>query len=184
MNNPIVVNYVSLKDINGTSNSFTANNSQDLGNNSGWTINTSASQNLYWIGNAGNWSDGNHWSLTSGGTPYGCVPTTADNVFCDVNSFSVGGQTVTIDVPTANCHNMTWTGVANTPTFAGPSSNTLKIYGSLTFVSGMNLTFAGPVNFEAISIGKTITAGEEFQQCSQLCWCRRRMDASGCIDHY
>src|SRR6186713_898571 len=84
----ITVSYVSLKDITATGGaSFTANNSIDLGNNNGWTFGSSISKNLYWIGNSGNWNDGNHWSLSSGGPAYGCIPTAADNVFFDANSF-------------------------------------------------------------------------------------------------
>ena len=146
---------------------FTANNSLDGGNNSGWTINAGgAGQDLYWIGNGGNWNDGNRWSINSGGAPYGCSPGSGDNVFFDANSFSSAGQTVTINVATASCRNMTWTGVTNTPTFASAGTNTLRIHGSLTLASGMTLTSSGflaIVNFEATSTGQTLTtAGKSF----------------------
>ena len=102
----------------------------------------------YWVGNGGNWSDAtNHWSNTSGGIPgAGNLPLSTDNVFFDANSFSSGSQTVTINV-TANCKDMDWTGVANTPTLAGSSA--LNIYGGLTLVSGMTATFTGSITFLA-----------------------------------
>jgi hypothetical protein len=158
------ISYATLKDISaGGGATFTANSAIDLGNNSGWTINLLASQNLFWVGNGGNWDNGNHWSLTSGGAPSGCSPTPVDNVFFDMNSFSMANQTVTINVPTAYCNNMTWTGVTNSPTFTGTSSNTFAIYGSLTFAPAMTLSLGGPTNFEATALGKTITsAGHSF----------------------
>src|SRR5262249_49650324 len=89
----VTVSFVTLQDINAAGGaSFTANNSIDLGNNTGWTINTAPSKDLYWVGNTGNWNDGNHWSLTSGGPPSGCSPTPIDNVFFDANSYSLPGQ--------------------------------------------------------------------------------------------
>ena len=154
----VTIGYVILKDVAATGGgSFTANNSVDLGNNTGWTINAAVSQNLYWIGNSGNWDNGNHWSFTSGGAPSGCAPTPVDNVFFDANSFSTTGQTVLINVLTAYCRDMTWTGAANNPTLAGTSATLLKIYGSLTFVNAMSLNYNGQVNFEAVTTGKTIT---------------------------
>lgn len=47
-----------------------------------------ASKTLYWVGNSGDWSNGDNWSLTSGGEPAGMTPGTADQVIFDGNSFS------------------------------------------------------------------------------------------------
>ncbi|MEO7522653.1 MAG: gliding motility-associated C-terminal domain-containing protein, partial [Ferruginibacter sp.] len=47
----------------------------------------------------------------------------------------------------------------NMPTLEGNMSNLLKIYGSLTFVADMNVIFAGLVNFEATTTGKSIRMG-------------------------
>ncbi len=44
-------------------------------------------QTLYWVGGSGEWSDQNHWSLSSGGTPAGLIPTLNDRIFFDENSF-------------------------------------------------------------------------------------------------
>ncbi|MFT3910359.1 MAG: hypothetical protein QM737_13120 [Ferruginibacter sp.] len=161
------LSYVLLKDIStaGAAN-FTANNSVDLGGNTGWTFNALTAHNLYWIGNGGDWDDGNHWSFTSGGAPSGCSPTPLDNVFFDANSFSSPGQTVSINAWTAYCKDMDWTGATNLATLTSPFpaiSHVLKIYGSLTYSTNMNLSFYGYTYFEATSTGKTIrTNGQTF----------------------
>ncbi|MEO6669979.1 MAG: gliding motility-associated C-terminal domain-containing protein [Ferruginibacter sp.] len=157
----VTIAYAVLKDIHTAGGAtFTANNSLDLGNNTGWTINTPANPDLYWIGNSGDWNNGNHWSLTSGGAPSGCSPSVLNNVIFDANSFSTGGQTVMINVPAANCNSMNWTGVTNTPTFASPGNDRqLHIYGSMTLVPGMVLNLQGNTNFEAITNGQTISMG-------------------------
>ncbi|MEO0341089.1 MAG: hypothetical protein AAF242_17985, partial [Bacteroidota bacterium] len=46
---------------------FVANNSVDLGNNQGWTINTKSYNQLFWVGGTGMWDDPANWSFTSGG---------------------------------------------------------------------------------------------------------------------
>ncbi|MES2332153.1 MAG: LamG-like jellyroll fold domain-containing protein [Bacteroidota bacterium] len=148
------LSYINLRDINATGGAvFTANNAINSGNNTGWTINTLSSRNLYWIGNSGNWSDGSHWSQTSGGVASGCPPTGVDNVFFDANSFTTGGRTVTVDVA-ASCINMDWTGVTNTPTFAGSAA--LNIYGSMVLASGMNVSLSSAISFLATSGVQTI----------------------------
>ena len=73
---------------------FTANNSTSIGNNPGWTINSIAPRDLFWVGGNGNWSDPIHWALTSGGAGGNCIPSLYDNVFFDINSFSAAGQPV------------------------------------------------------------------------------------------
>lgn len=118
----------------------------------------------FWVGDSGNWSDNtNHWSDSSGGAPGASKPSSSDNVFFNANSFSGAGQTVTVD-EVAYCLDMDWTGAANTPTFA--VSNTIIIYGSLTFITGITLTVATnkQINFAATSTGKTVTtAGKDLK---------------------
>ena len=90
--------------------------------------------NYYWVGGTGNWSDLSHWATTSGGTTlHNQIPTAVDNVFFDGNSFTAAGQIVTLDPLTIFCRDMTWTGVTNTPAISSPTSNALRIYGSLIF---------------------------------------------------
>ncbi|MBK9043184.1 MAG: hypothetical protein IPN97_08335, partial [Saprospiraceae bacterium] len=124
----VTVNYVNMQNVTAIGGAtFNASNSTNLGNNNGWNFLPISSQNLYWIGNGGNWTDASHWSLSSGGPASGCIPSPYDNVFFDVNSFTSGGQTITIN-QTAYCKSMNWNGVSNSPTLAG--NNSLNIHGS------------------------------------------------------
>lgn len=118
----------------------------------------------YWVNGSGNWSDFSaHWATTSGGNTFHLsAPSSGDDVFFDFNSFPAAAPTVTIDV-NAQCRDMSWAGVSNTPIFAGASSLTLTVYGNLAFTAAMNNTFAGKVVFSALSTGQTITsAGQIF----------------------
>jgi hypothetical protein len=127
--------YLILKDnaaIGGAT--FNADQSIDNGNNTGWNITEIVPLDYYWVGGTGDWSDAaNHWAATSGGSdfyPFG--PGALDDVYFDANSFSAPGQTVTLDVETANVHDIDWTGATNAPHFDG-NVNTINIYGSLIF---------------------------------------------------
>jgi hypothetical protein len=126
------------------------------GHEVGWTFPTT----YYWIGYTANWTTLTAWSYASGGTGgVNVVPATTTNVTFDVNSFSAGSQTCTVD-GTANCLTMLWTGVTNVPTFAGSSA--LNIYGSLTFMNGVSMhpTYTGTMTFASTSAGNTITCGQ------------------------
>ena len=97
--------------------------------------------NYYWIGDSGNWSDVNHWSFSSGGSSATTTPTSTDNVFFDVNSFSANGQVVTLDI-VANCLDLDFTGIDQTMTLSS-SVNSINIYGSLTLAVNLTWTFTG-----------------------------------------
>jgi len=160
----ISIAYLQLQDMRATGGAtFIASNSIDLGNNLGWNISGPTPRQLYWVGGTGNWSDPNRWALSSGGSGPNCPPNFQDDIFFDQNSFSAAGQTVSIDI-NASCRNMTWN-LVNNPILAGASTNTTRIYGSLSFSPTMTLTYNGEVYFEATSTGKTITmAGKSFSQ--------------------
>lgn len=113
--------------------------------------------NRYWVGGTGSWSDTAHWSTTSGGTGGASVPTSADNVYFDANSFTATGQTVTVAVET-NCLDMDWTGVTNNPTFYSNIGNAQNIYGDLILTDGMTINgaYCGYFSFLATSTGKII----------------------------
>jgi hypothetical protein len=155
----VVLNFASLNNITATGGAtFSVTNALNSGTNAGWSVTPAVGRNLYWIGGTGNWGDGAHWSLTSGGAAVNCTPIALDNVFFDANSFSAADQIVTVNVK-ASCVNMNWTGVTNTPKLRVNNnwSDGLNIYGSLTFVDGMTTEFSVPTFFRATSIGKTIT---------------------------
>ncbi|MBI5325262.1 MAG: hypothetical protein HZB41_08335 [Ignavibacteriae bacterium] len=154
------VEYVTLKDCQTQGLAiFTARNSVDLGNNTGWFIFRASTLNLYWIGGTGNWTDPAHWSRSSGGAGGACIPTAYDNVFFDSNSFSSDSQVVSINTINASCNNMRWTGVAFNPIMDGPNTNSISIYGSLELSSAMILRFSGLIYFESQTTGNTILSG-------------------------
>jgi len=141
---------------------FTATNSTDLGGTVGWSISNSvsAARTLYWVGNSGNWNSVSNWSLTSGGMPGECVPTNKDSTVFDAGSFSLPGQTVTIDIAGAVCKAMNWTGATNNPKLTCVSANSLSINGSLILTSGMILNAQGPFTFTGTGNHIIQTAGK------------------------
>lgn len=162
----ITLDFVSLKDIRATGGAtFTANNAVDLGNNSGWTLNLRSVQTLFWVGDSGNWDDPQHWALSSGGPGGACIPSGADHVVFDQNSFSNGAQIVTINPENAYCRDMRWQNIPNGVTLAGGGDRKLHIFGSLLFAPELNQQFLGDVWFEARTSGQSITsAGKRFRQ--------------------
>jgi len=77
----------------------------------------------FWVGGPGNWNDLTHWATSSGGTiKHTIVPSVLDNVIFDVNSFSAGGQTVTVNQE-AYCNDFKWDNVAHNPNFNGAGFN-------------------------------------------------------------
>lgn len=116
----------------------------DGGRNSGGMVWTGGvvGQNFYWVGGTGSWSDPTKWSVVgSGGAPQGaggCVPTMADTVYVDDNSFAAPGQTITIPAHAA-CANLQWTDAGRK--------------GSMIRAGGACLTVAGSANFSGIAVG-------------------------------
>lgn len=97
----------------------------------------------YWVGGTGIWdgSSTTHWSATTGGAGGASVPTAADNVHFDGNSFSGAGQTVTIQTNAAVCLAIDWTGATNSPQLIINAD--LNISGAVTFISGMSTSGNG-----------------------------------------
>jgi hypothetical protein len=44
---------------------------------------TQNAQSLYWVAGSGNFNDGNHWSLVSGGVPSGQIPNVNSDLIFD-----------------------------------------------------------------------------------------------------
>lgn len=84
----------------------------------------------FWIGNAGTWADGSHWSLTSGGAPSGLVPLPQDTALFDANSFTLPGQQV--DLFYSEYSNIDFTGVTNNPD--------IRIRGGANFCGNITLS--------------------------------------------
>ena len=164
------ISYVELSDIHVANGVGILTNGTDRGNNDGWIIMGRQSSDYFWIGDGGNWASPMHWSLSSGGPPAGCIPSSADNVIFDLNSFSVDNQSVVINIPDASCRSMEWRGVSNSPTLAGDGANNLSISGSLYFDQNMTNDFQGRVSFvggeqglEVLSNGRVFNAEVFFE---------------------
>lgn len=90
----------------------------------------------YWVpllgSGTGDWSNTGHWSTTSGGAGGASIPTSADNVFFDANSFTANNQTVGVD-NFYSLNNLSFTGVSYGIMVSG--ANTLNVNGDVTLVS-------------------------------------------------
>ncbi|RNI32368.1 T9SS C-terminal target domain-containing protein [Rufibacter immobilis] len=110
---------------------------------------TASGKTYYWVPfgvnnrGSGAWSELGHWATTSGGkVKHTTLPTAADDVVFDLNSFLFTGQKVTVDVE-ANAKNISWVNIRST-TLEG-SGAALNVYGSFQVHS--NLLLAGPAGF-------------------------------------
>ena len=118
-----------------------ANGSGDGGGNTGITF--TAAANRYYVGNTANFNTANVWATSSGGAGAAAYhPLPQDACIFDANSFSAGGQTVTI--ANSSCESvigvpaLDFTNVTNNPTFAG--ANGAIYLGDIIFKSGMSIT--------------------------------------------
>lgn len=130
----VSADYLQLSDILATGGAtFTANNSIDAGNNSGWTINSASPRTLYWIGGSGNWNDQTNWSLSSGGAGGECTPTAIDDVVFD-NASAISGGTVTVNIMNASVHSLDMQNAGSNVSMEG---NNLSVYGNLALAPAM-----------------------------------------------
>lgn len=141
---------------------FNANNSVDVGGNTGWNFTSPTSKNLYWVGGQGDWSDVMHWSLTSGGIGGACVPSPLDSVFFDLNSFVNPADTVFIDLTNATCHTMTWKDTLQGAVLAGSQYHAIWFWGSVIFDTTMINLFAGKAWFEASDTGHILVSANNY----------------------
>ena len=90
----------------------------------------------YWVGGTGTWNTASttNWSATSGGAGGASVPTLADNVIFNSAS-SATAYTVTLDVGSLNCLNLTVGPPTSGAVTLSGSGHTLSIYGNLTIGS-------------------------------------------------
>ncbi|MBK9149510.1 MAG: gliding motility-associated C-terminal domain-containing protein [Saprospiraceae bacterium] len=145
-NNAFTASFLILRDIQANGPGSVAQNSINLGNNPGWNITEKSSENFYWIGRNGNWHNPSNWSLTSGGAPSGCLPTLADNVIFDTNSFTAANQFVSIGTNIAYCRDMNWMNVVNGSGITGAEDERIFINGNLTLANTMNNNFMGEIH--------------------------------------
>ncbi|GEM_PF-1393607 len=124
--------YLILQDIAATGGAtFNADQTIDNGNNTGWNITSISSQDYYWVGGTGNWSDfANHWATTSGGTTFHTgEPGVLDNVYLDANSFSSATDELTIDYASISMNTLDLSAMDVGAIISGDVI--LNVYGSL-----------------------------------------------------
>ena len=145
---------------------FNANNSLNLGSNSGWnftsplvpsisdsiniieTVTVEKNPKRFWVGGDGNWDQNTttHWSTTSGGPGGASVPNGNYDVFIDGNS---GGGIITQTYQII-CKSLDFTGFTGTfNATSGSGDFDITLYGDLTLGSGM--TFLDTANDANIS---------------------------------
>ena len=108
----------------------------------------------YWIGNGGNWGDTAHWSDHSGGGGGFSVPGLSDNVFVDLNSFTLPNQVIILNT-SCICINMDWSTVTNSPKLR--MNNDVNLYGNLVlFGMTFDTTGTGRFLFRTTLAGQTI----------------------------
>lgn len=149
----------------GAASPFTGTRIGDCGGNTDFTFTGAVTR--YWVGDGGNWSDTSHWSASSGGASGATMPLPQDTAVFDANSFSSGGQTVTVERPRL-CADINFTGVDNTPTWALTVDT--SIYGSLTMVADMALTQTTNFRLKGRGTSTLTSGGQAFpasvvQQC-------------------
>jgi hypothetical protein len=154
------VNGAIVTDIHATGQTMQVANGLSQGNNINVTVGTASGRTMYWVNDAGNWSDGiGHWSIgVSGGNPtvtnpLGCIPRAIDDVVFDGLSFTGSNQVVQLDID-GNCRNMLWTATAGVrmPRFDGIITQNLYVYGSLELGSGMLSPYLGRIYMQGTSL--------------------------------
>ncbi len=105
-------------------------------------VNTTIAADYYWIGGKGEWADTSHWSSSSGGPiVYSQIPGPTDDVYIDLNSGLVQGDTIFTYVISTECRHFTLDSLPFTLIFWGGD---IELYG--------NLYFESPVDFGFVSI--------------------------------
>ncbi|GLR20150.1 T9SS type A sorting domain-containing protein [Portibacter lacus] len=128
-------NYLIIKDNMAAGGAtFNAFNSIDNGNVSGWNVEVTAPNNYYWIGGEGEWSDLDHWSKTSGGSPDHIeLPSAIDNVIFDEKSVQEEAVVINIDLDAIFFNNFSTAGLkpGTTLQVKSGSEGELGIYGDV-----------------------------------------------------
>ena len=128
---------LSIRNVNASSPSaqvYNVSTSDTLNGSTGWNY---VGKKYYWIGNGGNWTNVNHWSTTSNGSPSGCLPQQIDSVVFDANSFTSASQVVVVDAD-AYFTSMNWAGALYAPTFR--LTYDVFAFGDVTLNTNMSIT--------------------------------------------
>jgi hypothetical protein len=120
------------------------------------------------VGGSGNWNDLAHWSLSSGGVGGACSPSLVDNVVVDANSCTTTGQTLTVNVASANCRSIDCSAATNGMTLRSASGNVLGVYGSVTWAPAPNMTVALAGGLTILGAGTTSTFTSAGQKLTSI----------------
>jgi hypothetical protein len=143
----VSASYCDFRDITASSAwdlSSATGGSGDCGGNSNITFTPSVPQYFY-TSTTGTkyWDTASYWFLGPGGTGgAGRIPLPQDDAYFTASSFPVTGITVNQHAFPRLGRDITWSGIANAPTWTFTAAWTL--YGSLTLISG--LTISGTTN--------------------------------------
>ncbi|MFK8056462.1 MAG: gliding motility-associated C-terminal domain-containing protein [Saprospiraceae bacterium] len=122
--------FLHIQNIDAVGGPWVANESLDLGTNTGWTFSSPAvGRTLYWSGGKGLWFDTSHWSESSGGPTGACPPTRIDDVIFEVGSATTGD---TIQLPFVPVGSI----------FSGGSQSECKTFESRA-IAGAGVVFTG-----------------------------------------
>ena len=117
----------------------------------------STASTYYWVNGDGNWNDGSHWSIMSGGPSSGVVPSVNDNVVIDGNSFDGINRTINLTTDAA-CSRLLW--ITDKPAGLALNSHRLKTQNAFS-VSDKNLsvTTNGTLEFNGVNGTVNIQSG-------------------------
>ncbi len=102
-----------------------------------------AQESRFWVNGSGNWSDKNHWSLSSGGEAGASIPDKNTSVVFDDKSFTTRDHFVVIK-QNAYCRNLT----AIDAVFAFKGRKSLSVSGSVNVNQNVDFQrFKGDINF-------------------------------------
>jgi gliding motility-associated-like protein len=117
----------------------------------------SFSLDYYWIGGSGNWSDISHWATTSGGAvQHDQIPTAADNVIFDQNSFTAPGNTIVLNLDFIFCRDLDFRNINQAITIMGPDRTIMSIHGSIFLHPMVALNFKGSFDFKSDVAGNEL----------------------------
>ncbi|MDC1068100.1 T9SS type A sorting domain-containing protein [Candidatus Kapabacteria bacterium] len=160
-------NYLVLQNITAEGDPpYLINNAVDLGNNEGWNFINANGRELYWVGGDGEWSDENHWSITSGGTIGECPPSAFDIAIFDELSSS-GVLNLSIETPVAFCKDLIIKPVADEIIIN--NSQPLRLFGSLYLQESVSfLDYNSPLQFYGNNDVATISGMKSMMPLTQV----------------
>jgi hypothetical protein len=110
------------------------------------------------IGSYAYWWETASWSTTSGGACGASVPTDADNVLFEINSFTADSQVAwACSYNHSYCLGMNWTGATNTPVLRFGAGGYLWEHDDATFIATMTTTSGGDSNYYVLSQAADLT---------------------------